>query len=373
MTQRMYQPYCIIATPFSQRGILFPQKGVKMARKEYIQKAFTFNGKRYYAYGKTEAEAIRNRELKRIALEQGKVITEATMTLAEWSAQCIETYKVNCSEKTKKDFTYTVNGNILPLIGAYQLKAINEIMCQQVMNSQKGKSASQISKVYQAMRFLFDKAKALDLINKNPALHLEKPLGQSLKRRALTQDEQELITRVALTKRKYYGYLLMLYCGCRPSEAFNVTAEDISVLDGVPLLHIRGTKTLNANRTVPLPKWLYDEFKGLQGYICLTEMGTKINKNRSKNAWYKFRNELNLALGCKTYRNKLVPPYPLASDIVQYCLRHTYCTNLAKKGVDIRTAQKLMGHSDISLTANIYTHTDNDDILNAAKLINSST
>ncbi len=54
-----------------------------MARKEYIQKAFTFNGKRYYAYGKTEAEAIRNRELKRIALEQGKVLTEATMTLAE--------------------------------------------------------------------------------------------------------------------------------------------------------------------------------------------------------------------------------------------------------------------------------------------------
>lgn len=373
MTQRMYQPYCIIATPFSQRGILFPQKGVKMARKEYIQKAFTFNGKRYYAYGKTEAEAIRNRELKRIALEQGKVLTEATMTLAEWSVQCIETYKVNCSDKTKRDFIYTVQGNILPIIGAYPLKAINEIMCQQVMNAQKGKSNSQISKVYQAMRFLFDKAKALDLINKNPTLHLEKPLGQTLKRRALTQDEQELITRVALTRRKYYGYLLMLYCGCRPSEAFNVTAEDISVLDGVPLLHIRGTKTLNANRTVPLPKWLYDEFKGLQGYICLTEMGTKINKSRGKNTWYKFRNDLNLALGCKTYRNKLVPPYPLASDIVQYCLRHTYCTNLAKKGVDIRTAQKLMGHSDISLTANIYTHTDNDDILNAAKLINSST
>ena len=75
-----------------------------MARKEYIQKAFTFNGKRYYAYGKTEAEAIRNRELKRIALEQGKVLTEATMTLAEWSAQCIETYKVNCSEKNKERF-----------------------------------------------------------------------------------------------------------------------------------------------------------------------------------------------------------------------------------------------------------------------------
>ena len=344
-----------------------------MARKEYIQKAFTFNGKRYYAYGKTESEAIRNRELKRVALEQGKILTESAMTLAEWSSQCIDTYKVNCSEKTKRDFTYTVQGNILPILGAYPLKSINEIMCQQVMNAQKGKSNSQISKVYQAMRFLFDKAKALDLINKNPTLYLEKPLGQTLKRRALAQDEQELITRVALTRQKYYGYLLMLYCGCRPSEAFNVTADDISVLDGVPLLHIRGTKTSNANRTVPLPKWLYDEFKGLQGYVCCSSRGNKLTKHTSSVAWSVFKRELNIALGCKTYRNKLIPPYPLANDIVQYCLRHTYCTNLAKKGVDIRTAQKLMGHSDISLTANIYTHTDNDDILNAAKIINSST
>ena len=344
-----------------------------MARKEYIQKAFTFNGKRYYAYGKTEAEAIRNRELKRIALEQGKILTESTMTLAEWSSQCIDTYKVNCSDKTKRDFTYTVQGNILPILGAYPLKTINEIMCQQVMNAQQGKSNSQISKVYQAMRFLFDKAKALDLINKNPTLHLEKPLGQTLKRRALTQDEQELITRVALTKRKYYGYLLMLYCGCRPSEAFDVTADDISVLDGVPLLHIRGTKTFNANRTVPLPKWLYDEFKGLQRYICCSTRGNKLTRHTSSVAWTVFKRTLNIALGCKTYRNKLVPPYPLASDIVQYCLRHTYCTNLAKKGIDIRTAQKLMGHSDISLTANIYTHTDKEDILHAAKIINNKT
>ena len=70
------------------------------------------------------------------------------------------------------------------------------------------------------------------------------------------------------------------------------------------------------------------------------------------------------------YRNQLIPPYPLADDFVPYDLRHTYCTDLQKKGIDIRTAQYLMGHSDISLTANIYTHADNSTILETAKLIN---
>ena len=38
-------------------------------------------------------------------------------------------------------------------------------------------------------------------------------------------------------------------------------------------------------------------------------------------------------------------------DFVPYDLRHTYCTDLARAGVDIRTAQKLMGHANISVTA----------------------
>ena len=73
------------------------------------------------------------------------------------------------------------------------------------------------------------------------------------------------------------------------------------------------------------------------------------------------------------YRNQLIAPYPLADDFVPYNLRHTYCTDLQKKGIDIRTAQYLMGHSDISLTANIYTHADNSTTLEAARLINGTT
>ena len=88
--------------------------------------------------------------------------------------------------------------------------------------------------------------------------------------------------------------------------------------------------------------------------------------------WHSFKRQLNLFMGCKTYRNELIPPYPLAPDLVPYCFRHEYCSDLARKGIDIRTAQKLMGHSTIQMTANIYTHVERNDILAAAKILNES-
>ena len=36
--------------------------------------------------------------------------------------------------------------------------------------------------------------------------------------------------------------------------------------------------------------------------------------------------------------------------------RHTYCTNMAKTGISAKTLQYLMGHSDIQITLNVYTH-----------------
>ena len=46
---------------------------------------------------------------------------------------------------------------------------------------------------------------------------------------------------------------------------------------------------------------------------------------------------------------------------------HTFCTDLKKKGVDVRIAKNLMGHADIKTTANIYDHEDDDTLLLAAR------
>ena len=145
--------------------------------------------------------------------------------------------------------------------------------------------------------------------------------------------------------------------------------QDIQQIDGYPVLHIRGTKTANADRFVPIPEDFYQKIKKTpQGRnICLTRAGTPYNTISYRRLFHRLRREMNIALGCRVYRNQLIPPFPLAEDFVPYCLRHTYCTDLQKKGVDIRTAQYLMGHADIQMTANIYTHADQSTITKAAE------
>ena len=51
-----------------------------------------------------------------------------------------------------------------------------------------------------------------------------------------------------------------------------------------------------------------------------------------------------------------------------YCLCHTYCTDLQAKGVPLKTASYLMGHSSIQVTADIYTHITEDALNEAARL-----
>lgn len=47
--------------------------------------------------------------------------------------------------------------------------------------------------------------------------------------------------------------------------------------------------------------------------------------------------------------------------ITPHVCRHTYCSNMAKSGMNSKTLQYLMGHSDIGVTLNVYTHMGLDD------------
>lgn len=345
---------------------------------EYIRKTFTFEGKRYTVRGKTEKEAIMKMANKLRDLEEGKVVVSGNMTVRDWTNKCIETYKVGQSAETRSRYVSRINHCILEHIGNRTLKSIKPIDAQIVLSKQSENSQYQIDQVYQALRFIFRTAKENKLILEDPTLNLHKiKNGKKESRRSLTADEEKTFLAVSENKR-FLVFLLMYYCGLRPSEAREAKGEDIQTIkDGnktYNILHVRGTKTVNADRNVPIPDDLYRLIKDTpkQEYIAPNNAGNKHNIKSFHRAFCYLQRAMNLEMGCKTYRNALIPPYPLADDIVPYCFRHTYCTNLCRNKVDIRIAQYLMGHSDIKLTANIYTHVDNSDVITAAEIIAKS-
>ena len=58
-------------------------------------------------------------------------------------------------------------------------------------------------------------------------------------------------------------------------------------------------------------------------------------------------------------RSKLYPDKPLP-HITPHVFRHTFCMNMANAGMDIKTLQYVMGHSDVGVTLNVYTHASYD-------------
>lgn len=336
----------------------------------YIKKTFVFDGKRYYCYGKTETEAIKKMLQRQSDLEQGKLAKTAKMTLSAWADIAIETYKTNQKEITHKKYKNRIKHCILDHIGSMSLSSIRPLDCQEVMNLQIGKSKTQINEVYHGMIFLFAKAVENGLLNINPAKNVQRPKGTHYPRRAITDAERSFLEPLLLKDSRYIVFALMLYCGLRPEEARNAKVEDIYKEDDLIFLHVRGTKTDNAPRTVPYPN-VMKKFKPGKKMIAENLAGKRMALQDYMRAWSSLKRQINIEMGCKVYRNQLIKPLPLADDFVPYNLRHTYCTDLQKKGVDIRTAQYLMGHSDISLTANIYTHADISTISAAARLINA--
>lgn len=270
------------------------------------------------------------------------------MTLNEWAEVCLETYKPNHKEGTKYYYTYRnrLKNCVLNVIGQLNIEDIKPIDCQKCINLQKGRSAYQINQTKQMMNFLFEKAIDNDYITKNPARNVAKPNGTKSTRRSLTSAERDKFIEL-FEKEENLPFAFMYYCGLRPSEARDIRQSDIIEINGCEAIRVRGTKTVNAVRDIPIPRELSRLIQNSLrrssgasgGYIC------NISADTMGRRWKKLKASDELLL---------------ESDIVPYCLRHTFCTNLLKKDVDVRIAQKLMGHSSIELTSTIYSHVDDE-------------
>jgi site-specific recombinase XerD len=341
-------------------------------KKYAFEKKVIIDGTRYTFRADTQEELAVKIALKRRDIEEGKVLITGSMTVKQWTKVCLGTYKSNVKPETLAVMTYRINKHIIPQIGMLPVRAVKPIQCQQILNQCAGMSYSHIRSLSQELNFIFEKAKENHLILENPAEHLVRPACVKGERRAITDHERKHLLAVADKDPAFNLFLLMLYCGCRPGEAIKCQGSDIRIVNNYAMLHIRGTKTKNSDRVVPIPEDLLRRIEGTPPFDPLSPnaYGRFHSESSYKRLAERLRRELNISMGCRVYRNQLVSPFPLAEDFVPYDLRHTYCTDLQKAGVDVRTAQKLMGHADIQTTANIYTHVDDSLIADAAEKLN---
>ena len=76
-----------------------------------------------------------------------------------------------------------------------------------------------------------------------------------------------------------------------------------------------------------------------------------------KRLWESYIHYLNICAGGRD-ASRSNPKVVAMEPFTAHQLRHTYATNLYNSDVDLKTAQRLLGHSNINMTIGVYTHLD---------------
>lgn len=198
-------------------------------------------------------------------------------------------------------------------------------------------------------------------------------------------NEQEVKSIVNTPNRLHFLFLLALSTGLRLGEILALQYSDfkdgsVSVTKQLNTHYtiqsdstsfremvIQDTKTQTSIRTVPLPQSVQDalidhrkqhmEEMMAIGYrtdfVFTTKSGKPIDHTNFRRAWQRH------------LRNADVPYRKF------HACRATYCTMLCKQGISLETASKLMGHSDVSVTAQFYRAVSASEMRSAANKLDS--
>ena len=300
------------------------------------------------------------------------------ITVEQWVHQWYHTYKEpRIGESQQRNYETQIKHRILPAIGHLPLDSVKPYQLQQLMNDARtihgellGRSTAAQLRCF--LRQIFEQAEINGLIPATPMRRIELKSKRQKYRRALTADEEAIVRQVATTHYAGPWVLMMLDCGLRRGETVPLSARDLTD-DGLIRIDkavqygrsnhakLKTTKTEAGIRFVPIPDYLVDLLDKQSRYFFPAEDGGMLTQTVLTSTWNNFRRACDIAAGAKVCKRKIVE-HAFDQAITPHYLRHTYCTNLYRQKVDLRTAQYLMGHKDIQTTANIYSHISREDI-----------
>lgn len=246
-----------------------------------------------------------------------------------------------------------------------------------------GRGYSTIHSVRGVVRPAFQMAVDDDLIRKNPfEFQLATVVvNDSVTREAITRKQERAFLEFVKSDKhfsKYYDGIYVLFkTGLRISEFVGLTIHEVDLKNKKIIVDhqlqrkrnmeyvIEDTKTTCGTRELPMADDVYECFKriisnrkkpkvepmidGKSGFLFLDKNDMPMVALH----WEKYFQHI-----CQKYNNIYKVQMP---KVTPHVCRHTFCSNMAKSGMNPKTLQYLMGHSDIGVTLNTYTHIGYED------------
>ena len=201
---------------------------------------------------------------------------------------------------------------------------------------------------------IFNFALKNDFIDSNKVQFVE--LGKKnivVERKIFTRDEINILWQ-NLKVNNVYIILILIYTGMRIGELLALKVCDIDLNNKV--IYIRKSKTSSGIRTIPIPDKILSLF--IENIFYENEYFI-LSKNLTPLSYMTFKYRFNVLL------EKLGIQKHTIHDT-----RHTFATMLNNADANSTSIIKLIGHSDFSITENVYTHKDVEELRKAINLLN---
>lgn len=313
--------------------------------------------------------------LKKAYLEinNNKYTEKTNITFAELAQEMIDTKfkaKVIC-ESSYGRYNETLKV-INSSFGNTKVNRLTESQIQDFLNNLPSKySASAINKIFQLINQTLTEAVRRKIINRNnnPFDAVIKPKSdkKTKKVRAFTLDEQRKFVEIIKDHKYERNFLLALNTGMRAGEILALRPDDIDFEANV--IHVRHTlsqdknykaiykedgdkttKTYASTRDIPFDESvaliLKDSIRHMTlnpNRVIFTNNGELIRTSTLNSAFKRLCEKAGIQI-------KKSDMY-----LTEHSLRHTYATRCLEAGMPTHVLQKLLGHTDVSLTINIYT------------------
>lgn len=301
--------------------------------------------------------------------EHSDIEQATSMIVDAWFDYWISIKKKTVRPNTVRNYSERYHRNIQKVIGKKLVSEVKPIHCQKIFTNM-AEEGYRTTTIYQARIALFNMlefAKENDVIINNPCKKsVKSDIGKpSEKKEALSIDVQKKFLEQAKGQSYENQFRFVLQTGLRTGELVGLKWEDIDFEN----------KTLKIQRSMEyrysVGVWRVGEPKSKSGYrtIPLTDEAIRILKaQKEKNKKIKvipmewveqvFLCRKGEPVKNSTYDTALFKICDKAEikRFSMHVLRHTFATRCIEGGMMPKTLQKILGHSNIGITMNLYVH-----------------
>lgn len=355
--------------------------GISQRKDGMFQARYTDRfGRRKTIYDK-KLSKIRKR-LRQVQCEEDREPDAAAdvMTLDEWFDIWIGTFKRNCRNSSM--ITYRTHYNLIKAdLGWRSLSSLNLINMQECLNRLRNDNKRTNSK--KLLVDMLSKAVDSDLLTKNIATRLNTIVTRERKaeRRVLTIPETEIFLEMAEGTTYYDLYIVALETGMRIGEICGLQWDDIDfeqkklIVDrtlcyfsvyGVHSFEMHDTKTMSGHRTIPLTTGALCALKRQRAWKNKIVEDGKIPPKGYEDLV--FVTSRNGPLSQQTVQggiDKVIKRIRKTQEFERFTphtFRHTFATRAIERGLHPKTLQKILGHSKIQMTLDLYCHVTEDTL-----------